>query len=67
MAPRHGVLCQKIVTSEQVNVANIEFPAISETIRQIIQDAKLESLQGLLGDDWHGVSHQLAKEYWGVK
>lgn len=67
MASKHGVLCYKIVTSDQVDVANIEFPAISETVRQVIREAKLESLQGLLEDDWQGVSHQLAKKYWGVK
>ena len=67
MASKHGVLCQKIVTSAQVDVADIEFPAISETVRQIIQDTKLESLQGLLEKDWQRVAHELANEYWGVK
>lgn len=67
MESQHGVLCYKIVTSDQVDVANIEFPAISETVRQVIREAKLESLQGLLGDDWQSVSHQLAKKYWGVR
>jgi len=67
MASKHGMLCQKVVTSEQVNVANIEFPAITENIRQIIRDAKLESLQGLLEEDWEHVAIELAKEYWAVK
>lgn len=67
IASQHGMICQKVVTSEQVNVANIEFPAISETVRQIIQDAKLQSLQGLLGEDWEHVARELAKEYWCVK
>ena len=67
MASKQGVICQKIVTSAQVNVANIEFPVISGPIRQIIHDAKLESLRGLLNDDWQRAARDLAKEYWGVK
>ncbi|MBA7648686.1 hypothetical protein ES703_56474 [subsurface metagenome] len=67
MKSKHGVLCYKIFTSEQVDVASIEFPAISETVRQVIREAKLESLQGLLGEDWQGVAHELAKEYWGLR
>ena len=67
MESKHDVFCYKIVSSEQVDVANIEFPAISETVRQVIREAKLESLQGLLGEDWQGVARELAKKYWGVR
>ena len=66
MASKHGMLCHKIVTSQQVNVANIEFPAIARDVSKIIRDTKLESLQGLLGEDWERVAHKLAREYWGV-
>lgn len=67
MNSKHGVLCYKIVTPEQVDVDNIEFPEISETVRQVILEANVESLHGLLGEDWQSVAHKLAKEYWGVK
>ena len=67
MGSKHGVLCYKIVNSKQINVANIEFPAISETVRKVISEAKLDSLQGLLGNNWQSEARKLAKEYWGVK
>jgi hypothetical protein len=67
MNSKHGVMCYKIVTSERVNVDNIEFPEISETVRRVIRDAKLESMQVLLGEDWQHAARKLAREYWGVK
>ena len=67
MKSKHGVLCYKIITSKQVDVANMEFPVVSQTARQVIREAKLESLNGLLGEDWQHVAHKLAQGYWGVK
>jgi hypothetical protein len=67
MDSKHDVLCYKIVTSEQVDVDNIEFPKISRAVRQVIREANLESLQGLLGKDWQRTAQKLAREYWGVK
>ncbi len=67
MSSKHGVLCQKVVTSANVDMAKIELPALSEEVRQIIRDAGLESLQGLLGPDWQRVIRQLAERYWGAK
>lgn len=67
MKSKHGVICYKILTSGQVDMAKIQFPAVSETAAQVIRDAKLESLNGLLGEDWQHVAHQLAERYWGIK
>jgi hypothetical protein len=67
MDSKHGVMGYKIVTSEQVNVENIEFPEVSEAVRQVIREAKLKSMQVLLGKDWQHAAHKLAREYWGIK
>ena len=67
MSSKHGVLCYKIVTLEQIDVDKMEFPEISDTVRRVIMDAKVDSLQGLLGNNWHGESRKLAKEYLGIK
>ena len=67
MDSKHGVMCYKIVTSGQVNVDNLEFPEVSEAVRQVIREAKLESMKGLLGKDWQHEARKLAREYWGVK
>jgi len=67
MNSKHGVLCYKIVTPEQVDVANIEFPKVSRAVRQVIRESKVESLQGLLRKDWQRTAHELAREYWGIK
>jgi len=66
MDSEHGVMCYKIVTSEQVNVDNIELPEVSEVVRQVIRESKLESMKGLLGRDWQNAAHKLAREYWGI-
>lgn len=67
MSSKHGVLCQKVVTSASVRLERIELPALSEQVRQIIRDAKLESLQGLLGPDPQRVTRQLVEKYWSTK
>lgn len=67
MNAEHDVICYKIVTGQQVDVDRVEFPAISEPVLKVIREAKLQSLQGLLGDNWRSESRRLAKEYWGVK
>ena len=66
MDSKHGVMCYKIVTSKQVNLDNIELPEVSKVVQQVIQEAKLESMQGLLGKDWQNAAHKLAREYWNI-
>lgn len=67
MNSKYGVLCYRVVTPGQADVDKIEFPKISETVRQVIRETKIKSLQGLLGDDWQKIARDLAKEYWGIK
>lgn len=64
MAPKYGVICQRVVTSAQIDMSKIEFPEISDAVRDVILTGKIERLQGLLGEDWQKVVHQLAEEYW---
>jgi hypothetical protein len=66
MDSKNGVICYKIVTSKQVNVDNIVLPEVSEAVRQVIREAKLESMNGLLGRNWKDAVHKLAREYWGI-
>lgn len=67
MKSKHGVFCYKIITPEQVDVTKLEFPVISETARQVIREANLEPLHGLLDENWQQVAHELAEGYWGIK
>ena len=67
MSSKHGVLCQKIVTSAEVPSESIEIPELDEQVQQIIRDSKLESLKGLLGPDSQRVSRQLVEIYWSTK
>ncbi len=39
----------------------------SEQLRQCIRDAKIESLYGLLDENWETTSHQLVTKYWEPK
>ena len=64
MAPKYGVFCQKVVTPGQIDISRIEFPEISDAVREVVLATGLERLQGLLGEDWQQVAHQLAAEYW---
>lgn len=66
MDSKHGVICYKIVTSKQVNIDNIVLPEVSEAVRQVIQEAKLESMKDLLGRNWKDAAYKLAREYWGI-
>lgn len=60
----HGVLCQKIVTSAEVNVDDLKLPKLSSEVQTVIRDAKVESLQGLLGPDSEKLMRKLVAEYW---
>jgi hypothetical protein len=64
MASNNGVFGQKIVTSAQVDVANIKFPELSDETRHIIRAFNLKSLEGLIGENWESIAHQLAEGYW---
>jgi hypothetical protein len=61
------VIGYKIVDSRKIDVDKIDFPKLSDKTLQIIRDAKLDSLAGLLGNDWKNASRELAKKYWGIK
>ena len=64
MSSRYGVLCQKIVTASEVDLGKIKLPALTEELKQIIRDAKLKSLEGLLGPDSEKVLRKLVEQYW---
>jgi len=61
------VLCQKIVTASEINLAKIELPPVTENLKQIVLDAKIDSLKGLLGPDSQQVLRKLVEQYWTVK
>lgn len=62
-----GVLCQKIVTSTEIDLTKIELPALSEKVQQTIRDAKIESLQDLLRADSQRVLRQMVEQYWNTR
>ena len=64
MAPKYGVFCQRVVTSASIDMSKLEFPEISDAVREVILATGIERLQGLLGEDWQQAVHQLAEEFW---
>ena len=67
MNSKLGVMCYKMVTSKQIQVDDLEFPKVSEPVRQVIREANLKSMEGLLGEGWQAKARELARGYWGVK
>ena len=67
MSSKYGALCQKVVTSSDVDISKIELPALTDELKQIIRDAKHKSLEGLLGSDSEQVFRKLVEQYWTVK
>jgi len=66
MSSKYGVLYQKIVTSKEVDFEKIKPSVITDEMRQIIQDSKLKSLEGLLGPDSERELRKLVEQYWKV-
>ncbi len=67
MSKKHVVFGQKVVTSHNILLDETTFLPISEEVKQIIRDSKIESLQGLLGPDAKSVAWELVQDYWRNK
>ncbi len=52
------------ITAEMIDA--MELSPLSETVKQVIRESGVPSLQPLLGPDWEEAIRKLQKEYWGV-
>ncbi len=64
MAVKNLVFGRKVVTPIGMRTEKTELPKISDRVLDIIRDAKVESLQGLLGPNRNDVMLRLVDEYW---
>ncbi len=67
MSPKREVMCLKRVTAAQIDLVKIRPSEFSDAIRQVIREANIQSLNGLLTADQQTVAQGLRRMYWGVK
>ena len=67
MEQRDEAFFQKIVAPGRSEIYETDFPEVTQLIRDTIREYNLESLYGLLGEDWRAAGHRIAERYWTGK
>ena len=57
---------RKVVTQHHVKPDQVQIPPISQKVQQVIRDAKVKSLEPLIGPDSERATRQLIQQYWEV-
>jgi len=67
MGLSNDILCAKVITFTDANLAKIEPPKFSEKVRQIIVESRVKSLQDLVGSDPRTAAADVMRSYWNLK
>ena len=57
----------KVVTANEIKLPTAKVGQLSPAVKQVIKEAKLTSLEDLLGSDWEPLMKTLVHEYWNAK